>query len=101
MLDLLLRIAPPSGGAAPNPLAPFFMMALIGLAFYFILLRPQKKKEDQRKAMINDLKKGDNVVTIGGLFGKVTQVKDDSVLIQVDDNTKVRVDKNAITALRD
>ena len=51
--------------------------------------------------MINELKKGDNVVTIGGLFGKVTQVKDDSVLIQVDDNTKVRVDKNAITALRD
>ncbi len=76
-------------------------MALIGLAFYFILLRPQKKKEDQRKSMITELKKGDKVVTVGGMFGTVNQVKEDSILIQVDDNTKVRVDKNAITALRD
>jgi len=100
MLELIARLAPPSGAGSPNPLAPIFFMGLIFFAFYFLLLRPQKKKEDQRKKMITELKKGDNVVTIGGMFGKVTQVKDDSVLLQVDDNTKVRVDKNAITSLR-
>lgn len=78
----------------------FIFMGLIFAVFYFLLIRPQKKKEDARRKMIDALKKGDNIVTVGGLYGKVTQVDEASVLVQVDDNTKVRIDKSAISAQR-
>ncbi|MDX1740256.1 MAG: preprotein translocase subunit YajC [Rhodothermales bacterium] len=86
----------PAGGD-PNPLGMFLPLILIFLVFYFFIIRPQKKKEDQRKAMISAVKKGDKVVTIGGLHGTVTQVEDASVLIQVDTNVKLRVEKSALS----
>ncbi len=84
-----------------NPLTPLFFMAAIFAVFWFLLIRPQQKKEKERRAMIAAVKKGDNIVTVGGLYGKVVQVDDTSVLAQVDDNVKVRVDKNAIASVRD
>ena len=95
MLALLLYVAPPAGEAG-NPLAMFLPLILIFIVFYFFLIRPQKKKEDQRKKMIDAVAKNDKIVTIGGVHGTVTQVDDDSVLAQVDSNTKLRIDKNAI-----
>ncbi|MFV1980981.1 MAG: preprotein translocase subunit YajC [Rhodothermia bacterium] len=93
-----LFIGAPAGDG--NPLTPFLFMAAIFAVFYFLLIRPQKKKESDRKKMINELKKGDNIVTVGGLYGKVVSVDDASVLAQVDEGTKVRIDKTAISALR-
>jgi len=90
----------PAGGEA-NPLAMFLPLILIFLVFYFFIIRPQKKKEDQRKAMIAAVKKGDKVVTIGGLHGAVTQVDDTSVLIQVDTNVKLRVEKSALSSVQE
>lgn len=97
MLDILL-FGPPGGDA--NPITPFIFMAAIFAVFYFLLIRPQKKKEADRKKMIEELKKGDNIVTVGGLYGKVVSIDESSVLAQVDEGTKVRIDKNAISSLR-
>jgi preprotein translocase subunit YajC len=102
MHTLLLLAAPQAtGSGGSGMMTSFIFMGLIFAVFYFLLIRPQKKKENDRKKMIEALKKGDNIVTIGGLYGKVTQVDESSVLAQVDDNTKVRIDKNAISTLRE
>ena len=85
-----------TSGEAANPLVTFLPLILIFVVFYFFIIRPQKKKEDERKRMIEAVKKGDKVVTIGGVHGTVTQVDDASILAQVDTNTKLRIDKNAI-----
>lgn len=94
MYDILLVAAP--GGEAASPLVTFLPLILIFIVFYFFIIRPQKKKEDQRRKMISEVKKGDKIVTIGGVHGTITQVDDTSVLAQVDTNTKLRIDKNAI-----
>jgi preprotein translocase subunit YajC len=91
--DVLLMGAPAEGA---NPLVTFLPLILIFVVFYFFIIRPQKKKEDTRKKMIEAVKKGDKIVTIGGVHGTVTQVDDTSVLIQADTNTKLRIDKNAV-----
>lgn len=86
-------------GEQANPLAMFLPLILIFIVFYFFIIRPQKKKEDQRKSMIEAVKKNDRIITIGGLHGTVTQVDDTSVLVQVDSNTKLRVEKSAISSV--
>ncbi|GIV58570.1 MAG: preprotein translocase subunit YajC [Bacteroidetes bacterium] len=97
LYDILLMGAPADGQA--NPIAMFLPLILIFIVFYFFIIRPQKKKEDQRKKMIEAVKKGDRIVTIGGVHGTVTQVDETSVLVQVDSNTKLRIEKNAIATV--
>ena len=93
----VLLMVPPADPA--NPLTMFLPLILIFIVFYFFIIRPQKKKEDTRKSMIESVSKGDKIVTIGGVHGTVTQVDDTSVLAQVDSNTKLRIEKNAIASL--
>jgi preprotein translocase subunit YajC len=97
LLVMLLMGAP--GDGAANPLVTFLPLILIFVVFYFFIIRPQKKKEDQRQRMIHSVSKGDKIITIGGVHGTVTQVDDMSVLAQVDTNTKLRIDKNAIASI--
>ena len=72
-------------------------LILIFAVFWFFIIRPQKKREQQREDMISALNKGDKVVTAGGIHGEVTQI-DDSLLLKVDNNTKLRVQKSAISS---
>ncbi len=95
--DFLLMGASPGGEA--NPLAMFLPLVLIFIVFYFFIIRPQKKKEDVRKKMIEAVQKGNRVITIGGVHGTVTQVDETSVLIQVDSATKLRVEKSALSSV--
>ena len=88
----------PAGGGG-DILTSLLPLILIFVVFYFFLIRPQKKKEDQRKAMIEAVKKGERIVTAGGIHGTVTQVDETSVLAQVDTNTKLRIEKNAIASV--
>jgi preprotein translocase subunit YajC len=94
--DMFLMGAP-SGEA--NPLAMFLPLVLIFIVFYFFIIRPQKKKEDERKKMIEAVQKGNRIVTIGGVHGTVTQVDETSVLVQVDNNTKLRIEKSALSSV--
>lgn len=77
-------------------LLPFLLVFLV---FYFFIIRPQKKREDKRRTMIEAVRKGDRIVTIGGIHGKVLSVEDSSVLAEVDSNVKLRFDKNAIASV--
>ena len=79
----------------------FIMMAVIGVVFYFFMIRPQARREKQRRAMIDALKKGDRIVTIGGIHGTIERVEDASILVKVDDAAKLRFDKAAIASVRD
>lgn len=81
---------------------PFLMMALILVVFYFILIRPQKKKEKALKGMISSLKVGDEVASIGGIHGKINRVKDNLFILETGVGTTksyVTIEKSAIARL--
>ncbi len=74
---------------------------LIFAVFYFILIRPAQKQQKQKEAMLAALKKGDRVVTSGGIYGTIASVEDQSVHLRIADNVKIRVARNAIGGLVD
>jgi len=82
--------------AQPNPMAAFFPLILIFFIFYFLLIRPQHKKQKEHQNILENLKKNDEVVTIGGIHGVIQDIKKNSVVLKVDDETKVLIDKTAI-----
>jgi len=88
-------MAQPQGTDA-NPFTAFLPLILIMVIFYFFMIRPQVKKQKELKKFRESLAKGDKVVTTGGIYGKVVELKDAYILLQVDDNVKIRVDKNAV-----
>ncbi len=91
-----LLMGAPANGAEQNPIMTFLPMILIIVVFYFFMIRPQMKKQKEITAFRNSLAKGDKVVTTGGIYGKIIEMKDNYVLLQVDDNVKIRVDKAAL-----
>jgi preprotein translocase subunit YajC len=95
-MNYLLMAAPAAGGEQPNPIMTFLPLILVIVVFYFFMIRPQMKKQKEVAAFRNSLAKGDKVVTTGGIYGKILELKDNTVLLQVDDNVKIRVDKAAI-----
>jgi len=78
-------------------LLPFIIMFAI---FYFLLIRPQQKRQKQRQQMLNNLKKGDKVITIGGLHGTIAELTDDTVVLRVNDVTKLTFDRSAINTVQ-
>ncbi len=74
----------------------FITFGLIILIFYFLIIRPQKKREKETKSMLSAMKKGDKVVSIGGIRGTIALVKETTVVVKVDDNTRLEFTKSAI-----
>ena len=72
---------------------------VIILIFYFLIIRPQRKRDKEAKDMLAAIKKGDKIVTIGGIRGTVAVVKESTVIVKVDDNTRIEFSKNAISAV--
>ena len=86
-----------AAGGAGGAFASFVPLILIFAIMYFLLIRPQQKKVKEHKAMVEALRRGDQVVTQGGLIGKVTKVKDDNELeVEIADGVKVRVVQHTI-----
>ena len=85
-----------AGGSPLTMLVPFI---LIFAVFYFIVILPAKKQQKKKDAMISALKKGDRVVTTGGIYGSVAAVEDQSLLLKVAENVKIRVAKSAIAGM--
>ena len=83
-----------------NPLISLLPIILIFVIFYFLLIRPQKKAQDEHKKMVASLKKNDEVITSGGIHGTIVNVKDHTVTLKVDDNVKVEVQKGSISTMR-
>jgi preprotein translocase subunit YajC len=93
-----------AGGAAPGGGSAMFVqfvpLVLIFVVFYFLLIRPQQQKLKQHRALIDAVKKGDSVVTGGGLIGKVTRVDDDEVEIEIAPNVRVKALKGTLSDVR-
>ena len=87
-------------GQQPNPIIALLPFILMFVIFYFLLIAPQRKKQKEHSNMLAKLKKNDEVVTTGGVYGTVVNVKDNSVTLKVDDNVKIEVQKSAIGFLR-
>ena len=96
-----LLAAPDGAGSAGggSMVTTFITFGLIIAVFYFIIIRPQRKRDKDTKAMINAVKKGDKVVTIGGIRGTVMSVKESVVMLKVDDNTKLEFNKSAVSTV--
>jgi preprotein translocase subunit YajC len=82
---------------APNPIINLIPIVLVFFVMYFLLIRPQTKQQKAQAKMQAALKKNDEVVTMGGIHGTVVNVKEDVVTLRVDDNTRIDVDKTAIS----
>jgi preprotein translocase subunit YajC len=88
----------PGGGDFLFQLMPIVLMFVI---FYFLLLRPQQQRMKQHREMVANIRRGDTVVTSGGIIGKVTKVKDDGEIeVEIADNTRVRVIKSTVAEVR-
>lgn len=86
------------GAGAGSAFASFIPLILIFAIMYFLLIRPQQKKMKEHKAMVEALRRGDQVVTSGGIVGKVTKVQEDGLVeVEIADNVKVKVIKHTIT----
>ena len=88
----------PLSGAGLISLAP---LALIVVIFYFLLIRPQQKRMKAHRGMIDELKKGDKVITAGGMIGTVRDVSEDSVRLDIADKVRVTIKRDTITSLAD
>ena len=99
MLQSIFLMAPPAGQES-NPLISLMPILLIVVVFYFFMIRPQMKKAKNERKFKEGLQKGDRVVTIGGLHGKIVEVQDRTFTVELEggNNVRVRVEKNAISA---
>jgi preprotein translocase subunit YajC len=98
-----LLMATPQGGAegaqGGNALMTFLPFVAIIAIFYFLIIRPQSKKQKETQKMLAALKKGDRVVTIGGIHGTIQKVMEHSVIVKVDENTRLEFNRSAISAI--
>ena len=95
----VLPLAQAAAPAGPSIVMQLLPIVLIFVVFWFLILRPQKKQQDQRKKMLEAIQRGDRVLTTGGLYGTVKDVKGDVLVIQIAENVKVEVARAAITGV--
>ena len=97
MLSAFLPVA--QAGGSGQMMTTFITFGLVILIFYFLIIRPQNKRQKDAKKMLEALKKGDKVVSIGGIRGIIQSVKEDAIILKVDDNTKLEFSKSAISSV--
>ena len=86
------------GASKPNAWMPFAMMGLFFLAMWFLLIAPQRKRQKEHEKMLNAIKPGDQIVTSGGVYGTVQQVRGDRFVVKIDDNTRIELAKGFIAS---
>lgn len=84
-------------GQQASVVSLFLPIILLGVMFYFMLWRPQQKQQKERKTMLDSLKKGDRVVTIGGIHGELTSLKEDYVMLKVADKAEIKLSRSGIS----
>lgn len=89
-----------SASQQASPLMSLMPIALIFIIFYFLLIRPQKKQQQEHAVMLSGLKKNDDVVTSGGIHGTIVNIQEDVVTLRVDDNTRIKIQKSAVSRLK-
>jgi len=100
MLHALLAQAQSPAPTGPGGGFGFFVpFIFIFIIMYFVMFRPQKKRQQEQQKLIASLKTGDRVVTNGGIHGLISNVKDTTVIVKVADNVKIEVEKSAVTTV--
>lgn len=98
LLSILLQAAAPAAGGGASSYSGILMMVLIFVVFYFFMIRPQSKRQKEIKKQREAMQVGDKVVTSGGIYGKVKELKDTTVIIEIAENVRIKVDKNSVFA---
>jgi preprotein translocase subunit YajC len=101
VLPLLMGAPDQAAGAGTTAslISTFVPFGLVILIFYFLIIRPQNKKQKETEKMLAALKKGDKIVTIGGIHGVIQSVKEGTVVVKVDDSTKIEFSRSAIASV--
>lgn len=94
----ILLLAPQAEGQSGGGLMSFLPLVLIMVVFYFFFIRPQMKKAKDQRKFREELKKGDKVITIGGIHGKIAEIKDATIILEVEGGNKLMVEKSAIVS---
>lgn len=97
-INAVLLMAPPSGNGQPSTLPTFLMMGAIILVFWLFMIRPQAKKAKEQKKYIENLQKGDKIVTIAGIHGRVNKVNEDGTIeMEISPGSYIKIEKSAIS----
>lgn len=99
-LAYAMGASPQAGQGQGSGLMGFLPLVIIFVIFYFLLIRPQQKRAKEQKAMLDNLKKGDKVITSGGEYGVIEEVKGNTIILKIAENVKVKYGKAYIVALR-
>jgi len=100
-IDLVYAMGtqPGGGGGQGSSLMTFLPIIFIFVIFYFLLIRPQQKQKKEHQNLLSNLKVGDNVLTAGGIYGRVTGLKDDKVTVEISDKVRVKVSRGHIAGV--
>ncbi len=101
MVNEAYAMAPPSGGSGPESLFMSFLPIIAMFAiFYFLLIRPQSKKQKEHKTMLENLKEGDSVLTTGGIYGTIAKIKEDVITLQIAENVKIKISRGYVASMK-
>ncbi|NUN70230.1 MAG: preprotein translocase subunit YajC [Bacteroidetes bacterium] len=100
MLTSIIAMAPPQGGQGGGEIySTLIMFGLIIAIFYFMIIRPQQKRQKEREALLGQIKKGDKVITAGGIHGEVVGLDEKTLLVEIADKVKVKIERNSISVV--
>ena len=100
MFQTMIAMAPPPGGSGEGSMvSTLLMFGLIISIFYFMILRPQQKKQKEREKLLSAIKKGDKVITAGGLHATIAGIDDKTVLLQVADGVKLKFERSSVSTV--
>ena len=103
-IDALLAMAPAPGGSGGAQNSPGMMIGWLVLMlaiFYFLMIRPQRQREKERRTLLDAVKSGDRVVFSGGILGSITNVKDKTLMVKIADNVKIEISRAAVSRILD
>lgn len=95
-LNFVLLMMGQNGGQEQSPMSMIIFMGIMVAVFYFFMIRPQMKKRKEIQKFRDAMKKGDKIMTIGGIHGKVNAIKEDTIIMEVEGGVLLKIDKNAI-----
>jgi len=101
-IDLAYAMGMPGGGGgqgSSSSLMTFLPIILIFVIFYFLLIRPQQKQKKEHQNLLANLKVGDNILTSGGIYGRITGIKDDKLTVEISDKVRVKINRSHIAGV--
>jgi preprotein translocase subunit YajC len=91
--------APGGGGSQGSQIMSFLPIIFIFVIFYFLLIRPQQKRSKEHRNLLSNLKEGDQVITSGGIYGRITGIKDEKITVEISDKVRVKVSRGNIAGV--